>query len=80
MITSRKAAVGYATSVATVRSLRRTGLTRKAQGLVDRTLRSSQERRRKRRRTAVMGAAAAFATAAAVTSAGLIVRHRLAGE
>lgn len=80
MFNSRKAAIGYATSVATVRTWRKVGISRKAQGIVDRTLRGSQERRRKRRRTAVIGGAAAFTTAAVITSAGLVLRHRMAGQ
>ncbi len=79
MFNSRKAAIGYATSVATVRALRRIEISRRAQAIADRTLRS-KERRRKRRRQAVIGGAAAFATAAAVTSAGLVLRHHRAGE
>jgi hypothetical protein len=80
MFNSRKAALGYTTSVSAVRGLRNAGISRKAQGVVDRTLRGSQVRRRRRRRTAVIGGAAAFATAAAVTSAGLVLRHRMAGQ
>jgi hypothetical protein len=78
MFRKRKAAVGYAASVAAVRALTRTDLLRHAQDAVDRTLRAPEVRRRKRRRMAVIGGAAALATAAAVTSAGVAVRHHFA--
>ena len=78
MFKNRKAAVGYAASVAAVRAVARAELMRHAQGVVDRTLRAPEIRRRKRRRMAVIGGAAALATAAAVTSAGVAVRHHFA--
>ena len=78
MFSKRKAAVGYAAPVASMRALARTDLLRRAQDVVDRTLRAPEVRRRKRRRMAVIGGAAALATAAAVTSAGVAVRHHFA--